>query len=81
MTGVQVVTYLVFHVGEKNIPDHCNDIDIQHTVSSWHQEEVDGLRRWPDEPVKLETKTRNQSTVSITSKNSAISYGFKTNIY
>lgn len=52
------VTYLVFHVGEEDIPDHCDHIDVQHTVRSWHKIKVDGLRWWPDEPVKLGKKSK-----------------------
>lgn len=46
-------TYLVLHVRKKDVPDHCDYINVEHSVGGWHQEEVDGLRWRPDEPIKL----------------------------
>jgi hypothetical protein len=43
----------VFDVGQEDVPDDGDDVDVEDAVGLRHPHEVDVLRRRPDAPIEL----------------------------
>ena len=46
-------SYVVFDFGEEDIPDDCDNVDVENSIGLRNPHEVDVLRRGPNAPVKL----------------------------
>ena len=42
-------------VGEENVPNNSDDVDVEDAIGLRHPSEVDVLRRGPDAPVELKS--------------------------